>query len=178
MRFLETHVLPLLVQFEDIDAGGFVHHPNYLRFIERGRYQSLREIDFGFERQLADGQTFVVAEMQQRYLSPLAMGEEVFVVTRLVAVRKSSIKVVQGILRRRPTPEELERAGDDIFALEGIAFGAHVRFVYFDLGRRKAVEIPSPLRALLKIPDEPFFAANPARRDVRLLGFDAKNSPS
>ncbi len=171
MRFLRSHVFSLQVQFEDIDAGGYVHHPRYLLYCERARYAALQEINFGFEKQLYDGQTFVVAECASRYIKPLAMGERVWVVTRTVACRKSSMKCFQVILTREPTKTELEAVADDVFSLEDNAFALQMRFVFLDLAKRKAVEIPLHSRALLDVPNESYFEQNPNRRDVRLLSW-------
>jgi acyl-CoA thioester hydrolase len=168
MRFLQTHVHSLQVQFEDIDAGGVVHHPRYLLFAERARYAALQELNFGFERQLQEGQTFVLAETMSRYAKPLSMGQRIWVLTRTVACRKSSLKAFQVILSREPSPAEVEAAGDNIFSLDDVVFMLQIRFVFLDLKSMKSREVPSSNRALLNIPEESFFEKNPSRRDVRL----------
>lgn len=168
MRFLNTHVYSMQVQFEDIDAGGVVHHPRYLLFAERARYAALREIQFGFERQLQEGQTFVLAETMSRYHNPLLMGQSIWVVTRTVACRKSSVKAFQVILSRAPTAKELNEVGDNIFALSEVVFSLQIRFVFVDLTQKKSMEIPECNRQLLSIPAEDFFEKHPERRDVRL----------
>ncbi len=169
MRFLRSHVFAMQVQFEDIDAGGYVHHPRYLLFAERARYAALQEIDFGFERQLRENQTFVVAETMSRYVKPLSMGQRIWVVTRTVACRKSSIKVFQAIYTSEPSTNELETLGDAVFAYADLAFSLQIRFVFLNLSGPRVIEIPSESRAMLEIPGEEFFCASPERRDVRLL---------
>ncbi len=39
--------MPIRVYHQDTDAGGVVHHANYLKFMERVRSEWLREIGFG-----------------------------------------------------------------------------------------------------------------------------------
>jgi YbgC/YbaW family acyl-CoA thioester hydrolase len=168
MLFCSSHVYPMQVQFEDVDAGGVVHHPRYLLFTERARYAALLEIDFGFERQLREGQTFAVAEVASRYVRPLSMGQRIWVVTRTVACRKSSLKTYHAIVTREPSAADIQRVGDNIFELPEIAFCAQMRFVYVDLSAKKSIEIPLASREKLAIPLEAFFDENPCRRDVRL----------
>ena len=38
--------LPVRVYYQDTDAGGVVYHSNYLNFMERARYEWLREMGF------------------------------------------------------------------------------------------------------------------------------------
>ena len=40
-----NHYLPIRVYYEDTDAGGFVYHANYLKYMERGRTEFLRCYD-------------------------------------------------------------------------------------------------------------------------------------
>ena len=37
-----SHHYPMIVQYEDTDAGGIVYHANYVKFAERGRSALLR----------------------------------------------------------------------------------------------------------------------------------------
>ena len=38
------HRLPIRVYYEDTDFGGVVYYANYLKFLERGRTEALREM--------------------------------------------------------------------------------------------------------------------------------------
>ncbi|MEY2987497.1 MAG: tol-pal system-associated acyl-CoA thioesterase, partial [Pseudomonadota bacterium] len=70
MHWNQTSRCDVDVQFEDIDAGGVVHHPNYLKYLERARCQAMREIGVPFENCLAQGVAFVVAEVHSKYTRP------------------------------------------------------------------------------------------------------------
>ena len=37
--------LPVRVYYQDTDAGGVVYHSTYLNFMERARYEWMRELD-------------------------------------------------------------------------------------------------------------------------------------
>jgi acyl-CoA thioester hydrolase len=53
------------IYYEDTDLSGVVYHANYLRYFERGRSESLREIGFDHARLLALPQpcAFAVTDM-------------------------------------------------------------------------------------------------------------------
>ena len=50
-----TAIVPIRIYYEDTDAGGLVHHSNYLRYFERGREHVLgcAKLTELFEAQLA-----------------------------------------------------------------------------------------------------------------------------
>ena len=75
-----AHYYPMLIQFEDTDAGGIVYHANYLSFAERGRSGWLRLIGISQSRELADNKVgFVVKRANLNYLRPAKLGDEVIV---------------------------------------------------------------------------------------------------
>ena len=63
--------LNVRVYYEDTDAGGVVYYANYLKYIERGRTEHLREL--GFEQAIIAeeiGLVFVVKSVKADYLLP------------------------------------------------------------------------------------------------------------
>ena len=48
----KKHLYPLIVQFEDTDAGGIVYHANYLNYAERGRSAFLRCLGINLQEHL------------------------------------------------------------------------------------------------------------------------------
>ena len=109
-----AHYYPMLIQFEDTDAGGIVYHANYLSFAERGRSGWLRLIGISQSRELADNKVgFVVKRANLNYLRPAKLGDEVIVETRLKHLGKARIIADQTIRRA----EKLEKDQDGhIFA--------------------------------------------------------------
>lgn len=53
MQMDSSSVYPFKVQFEDIDGGGVVHHPTYLKFLERARCDALANIGLPFSTTVA-----------------------------------------------------------------------------------------------------------------------------
>ena len=95
-----THVLSVRVYYEDTDAAGIVYHANYLRFMERGRTELLRQIghDLAAVRR-ASGINWTVSHLAIRYLKPAGLDEALEVVTRVAELRGASVDLIQQVRR-------------------------------------------------------------------------------
>ena len=63
--------LSIRVYYEDTDSGGVVYYANYLKYIERGRTEFLRELGFNQDELIAqDNVLFIVRSIEANYLSP------------------------------------------------------------------------------------------------------------
>ena len=88
----------LRIYYEDTDSGGVVYYANYLKFIERGRSEFLREL--GFEQdQLIQHQNiiFAVKSIQADYLSPARFNDLLSVYTEVKKTRHASLIFSQKI---------------------------------------------------------------------------------
>ena len=97
------HQFPLRVYYEDTDLGGIVYYANYLKFIERGRSEWVREI--GVDQvalKLNDGVVFAVRHIEADYYSPARYDDELVVTTAV-----ESVSGARWILR-----QTVERGGD------------------------------------------------------------------
>ncbi len=77
-------VLNIRVYYEDTDSGGVVYYTSYLKCIERGRSEFLREL--GFEQdQLMHHQTiiFAVKSLSAEYLFPAKFNDLLTVHTKI-----------------------------------------------------------------------------------------------
>ena len=87
------------VYYEDTDAGGVVFYANYLKFIERGRAEYLREL--GFEQATLAKQyniVFVVKSVNADYLSPAYLDDVIEVQTSIDLIKNASLVFAQKIL--------------------------------------------------------------------------------
>ena len=87
------------VYYEDTDAGGVVFYANYLKFIERGRTEYLR--DLGFDQgSLAKEKNivFVVKSLSADYLSPAYLDDMIEVQTIIKSNINASLVFTQKIL--------------------------------------------------------------------------------
>ncbi|MGA0533404.1 tol-pal system-associated acyl-CoA thioesterase [Hansschlegelia sp. KR7-227] len=94
------HVLTLRIYYEDTDFSGVVYHASYLRFMERGRTEILRAIDFD-HRRLAEtvAEGFVVRSLTIDYLRPARMDDVIAVTTWAESVKAASLTLVQTVTR-------------------------------------------------------------------------------
>jgi len=91
-------VWPVRVYYEDTDAAGIVYHANYLRFMERGRTEWLR--DLGFEQgrvRAEEGVVFVITRADVEYVSAARFDQELVVLSALERVRRASMTFHQRI---------------------------------------------------------------------------------
>ena len=91
--------LSVRVYYEDTDSGGVVYYANYLKFIERGRSEYLRELGFEQDELIAtDGVIFAVRSISADYLAPAKFNDLLTVETQLEKLGKASLSFSQKIL--------------------------------------------------------------------------------
>ena len=95
-----VHRLGVRVYYEDTDLAGIVYHANYLRFLERGRTELLRELGVDQARLKAEaGLVFVVARMEIDFRAPARFDDLLTVTTATREVRRASALMEQAVLR-------------------------------------------------------------------------------
>ena len=85
--------------YEDTDAGGVVYYANYLRYMERGRNQYLRELGRSIREYLDSGILFIVVEVNARYRSPAGLDDDLVIETWIQEGKRSSVTFGQRIKR-------------------------------------------------------------------------------
>ena len=129
------HLYGLVVQYEDIDAGGIVYHSTYLNFAERARSALLRASKFDVQYWLAEEhQGFVITHIETDYLSPAKLHNRLIVETSCLQLGGASALLQQNItsFHRR-----------HIFARVMVK----AAWVDIELGPRK---FPEPLQMILR----------------------------
>ncbi|MGJ8625076.1 MAG: tol-pal system-associated acyl-CoA thioesterase, partial [Yoonia sp.] len=95
-----THRFPVRVYYEDTDFGGIVYYANYLKFIERGRSEWVREMGID---QLAmkrdDGVVFAVRRVEADYHAPAVYDDELIVTTTVDTMTGARLIVRQTVER-------------------------------------------------------------------------------
>ncbi len=91
--------LSVRVYYEDTDSGGVVYYANYLKFIERGRSEYLRDLGFEQDQLIeTDGVIFAVRSVSADYLAPARFNDLLTVDTQLQKLGKASLSFSQKIL--------------------------------------------------------------------------------
>ncbi len=82
MGVLEHRML-VRIHYGDTDAAGVVYYANYLRYIEGGRYEYIREAGIDLAEWQKKGYVFAVAEIAAKYHASARLGDEIEVRTAL-----------------------------------------------------------------------------------------------
>ena len=91
--------LGVRVYYEDTDSGGVVYYANYLKYIERGRTEFLRELGFNQDQLIAqDNILFIVRSIEANYLSPAFLDDLIEVYTEIKSVTHASLTFAQKIV--------------------------------------------------------------------------------
>ncbi len=87
------------VYYEDTDAGGVVYYANYLKYIERGRTEFLRDLGFDQGELIAqDNVLFIVRSIEANYLSPALFNDLIEVQTKIFSISHASLVFSQKIM--------------------------------------------------------------------------------
>ena len=95
-----THRMTVRVYYEDTDLAGIVYYANYLKFIERGRSDWVRDLGIDQGRLKAEtGLVFAVRHIEADFLSPARFDDVLDVETEPVRVGGARIVVAQRVRR-------------------------------------------------------------------------------
>ena len=96
-----VHRLTVRVYYEDTDFSGVVYHANYLRFLERGRTETLRDAGLDHATLFAADPpvALAVARMEIDFRRPARMDDLVEVETRVAALAGASLTMHQRLMR-------------------------------------------------------------------------------
>ncbi|GHG16274.1 tol-pal system-associated acyl-CoA thioesterase [Paracoccus aerius] len=128
-----THSMFVRVYYEDTDLAGIVYYANYLKFIERGRSDWLRDLGIDQVAMKDGGHVFAVRRIEADYLRPARFDDLLAVETRLVQMTAARIVVDQTV-----------RRGDEAL------FAARVTLACLD-GAGRPVRLPRALAHALAI---------------------------
>jgi acyl-coA thioester hydrolase, ybgC/ybaW family len=88
--------MKIRIYYEDTDAGGIVYHTNYIKYCERARSEAFFEAGLNFTK---EGGYFVVSALEAKFIASAVLGDEVFVKTKLIELKKASLVLEQEIYK-------------------------------------------------------------------------------
>ena len=92
--------LPVRVYYQDTDASGVVYHSTHLNFMERARYEWLRELGFNINSLIKYHKIlFMVRSVEIEYFKPAVLDDLLSVTVAVVEIGRSRITLAQEILR-------------------------------------------------------------------------------
>jgi acyl-CoA thioester hydrolase len=87
------------IYYEDTDAGGVVYYANYLRYLERGRTEYLRERGFSVRELREMGYLIPVMRLELDYLSPAVLDDLIRVDTTVLEITGATFTLDQRVVR-------------------------------------------------------------------------------
>jgi acyl-CoA thioester hydrolase len=125
--------LPVRVYYQDTDAGGVVYHSTYLDFMERARYEWLRELGFDIHSLVQVHKVvFMVRSLSIEYFKPALLDDLLHITAQAAELGRSRITISQQVLR-----------GTTLLAK------ATVQAVCVGAESLRPVSVPAPLRQKL-----------------------------
>lgn len=126
---MKEHRLEKRIYYHDTDAGGIVYYASYLKHMEEGRAEFLRDLGVDTDEFLREGILFPVVHIDVDYKAPAKYGDIVQVVTAVEKVGNASVHFTQDIkkqdtllakgrvvwvcvnkdMKPKPIPEEIRR---------------------------------------------------------------------
>lgn len=103
---IRRHETILRVRYDECDPMGFVHHSNYLKYLEIGRTELLRAAGGCYRDMEAAGHLVVVLRVDCRYRKP-AKYDDVLVIETTVA-KMTAAKITHEYVIRRGTDTIIE----------------------------------------------------------------------
>ncbi len=95
-----NYSFPIRVYYQDTDAGGVVYHSTHLDFMERARYEWLRELGFDVNSLIQiHKMLFMVRSLEIEYLKPAVLDDLLQVTVQVSEVGRSRITICQEIVR-------------------------------------------------------------------------------
>lgn len=126
----EVFVHPVRVYYQDTDTGGVVYHASYLNFMERARYEWLRELGFTVDTMIRSHKMiFLIRSLSIEYFRPAVLDDLLDITVKVVEIGRSRITLQQQILRE-----------------QGTLASATVHAVCVGAETLKPISIPAPLR--------------------------------
>ena len=123
-------VHPVRIYYQDTDAGGVVYHASYLNFLERARYEWLRELGFTVDTMIRSHKMiFLIRSLGIEYFKPAVLDDLLDITVQVVDIGRSRITLQQQILRE-----------------QGTLASATVHAVCVGAETLKPIGIPAPLR--------------------------------
>lgn len=96
------HATPIQIRFADVDAMNHVNNAKYLTYIETARICYFKEVLLRTDMRVSPG--FILAKATIDFLLPVAIADEIKVMTRCSRIGNKSFDLEYEIIRLNPYP--------------------------------------------------------------------------
>ncbi|VAV87475.1 Tol-Pal system-associated acyl-CoA thioesterase [hydrothermal vent metagenome] len=111
------HILPVRIYYEDTDFSGVVYHAAFLKFMERGRTESMRATGTTHQDLLLGDVplAFAVRRMELSFFAPARIDDVLLVRTRLTEAKGARMRAEQAVFCQ---DQELVRAKVELACID------------------------------------------------------------
>ena len=88
--------MKIRIYYEDTDVGGIVYHTNYIKYCERARSEAFFQAGLNFNKESG---YFVVSALEAKFIASAVLGDEIYVRSKVLELKKASIVVEQEIYK-------------------------------------------------------------------------------
>ena len=88
--------MKIRIYYEDTDVGGIVYHTNYIKYCERARSEAFFQAGLNFTKESG---YFVVSALEAKFIASAVLGDEIYVRSKVLELKKASIVVEQEIYK-------------------------------------------------------------------------------
>jgi YbgC/YbaW family acyl-CoA thioester hydrolase len=154
MKYGSNSIFNFITNYEDIDCGGGVHNPNYLKYFERARNFHLKEIGFSQPTLISKKLAFVISESQLKFIKPALLEENLKIYTTITKANNLSILVEQVIVRSECNLDKISFAELIKSREPGLICASAARMIFFNLEKFKPARMPIELMQAMAIPED------------------------
>lgn len=147
----KTHAFPVTIDFDHIDAGNVVYHPNYLILCERARNAALKDAGYSMKEIWRDGYALALVENTSKYLKSALFGETYWIFTRCTEMTGVALEVHQQMVALSgplpPAPGFHESLPEN---LGRVHYDLRVKIVCVNLNPLRVARFPERLKRALQ----------------------------
>ena len=107
----KLHIHRLSVEFDLLDAGNVVYHPNYLILCERARNAALSEAGYTFKEMWSAGNALAIVESNSKYMRAIEYGQDLAILTLATDSTGTRLTVHQDIVLASSLPLDFQSPG-------------------------------------------------------------------
>ena len=153
MRFGKSFIYELEVQFEDVDSGGAVHNPNYLKYFERARNFHFKESGISTKELMNQGFCLAIAETYIKYSKPIILEQKIKIISKITGIKKIGLRIEQAIFDQSNN-FALSELPVKFESSPGLLTFCRTKLVCADLKKIRPSAFPQNLLTALMIPEE------------------------
>lgn len=146
------------IDFDLLDAGNVVYHPNYLIICERARNAALEAAGYPFPELWNDGYALALVSSSSKYLKPATVGLQVAVLTTSARDTRLTLAVRQKLVPLAAFEAPVETGFVDVeprFAEKELIYAADITLTCVKMNPLRATRFPARLVEALRIPSGP-----------------------